>query len=135
MEHDEIVQQRLALYEAATSRSARDAAFRARLIAQPRQTLDALAAELGLEARAPEVEIVVHDWSPDRLHVLLPPPAEPPLADSELERIVGGTGMMGAAALGADSHGCPSCPHIGAHGGALGGPVSRRGGAALDDGG
>ena len=125
MDHAEIVRQRLALYEAAAARSAHDAAFRARLIAGPRASLDALAKELGYEASVPDgVEISVLDWSPSTVHLMLPPLVDPPLSESQLDRVVGGMGMMGTAELGSggDSHGCPACPHSAT----FGGPLTRR---------
>jgi hypothetical protein len=122
MEHAEIVRQRLALYEAASARSAHDAAFRARLIAGPRTTLDALAKELGYEARVPDgVEIAVLDWSAATVHLILPPPLDPPLSEALLDGVVGGMGMMGTAAARSegDAHGCPLCPHPATFSGSL----------------
>ena len=112
MDQPDVVRQRLALYEAASVRSARDPAFRARLIAEPVAVLDALAGELGLTARVPGgIRIAVHDWSADVLHLVLPPPIDPPLSEAQLDRVVGGFGLMASAKVDADAHGCPLCPH------------------------
>jgi hypothetical protein len=114
MDYGEIVRQRLALYEAASTRSSYDAAFRRRLVTAPRETLDVLAGELGLFARVPDaVDVAVHEWSASRLHLVLPPPVERPLTDAQLDGVVGGFGMMDGARVRSDgdAHGCPLCPH------------------------
>jgi hypothetical protein len=108
----EIVAQRTALYKVAVERSVGDSGFRARLVAKPRETLDALAKELGFKARVPEgVDVKIVDVSAESLTLVLPPPAEVPLSGSELDRVAGGARLSGSAALEADAHGCPACPH------------------------
>jgi hypothetical protein len=112
MKHDVIVAQRTRLYESAGERSSWDSAFRAKLVADPAATLNAFAQELGLEARVPEslgIEVLESTW--DKLYLVLPPAAEPPLSDTELERVVGGISLIGSASIDSDAHGCPACPH------------------------
>lgn len=120
MEHDEIVRQRLTLYETACSRCERDPAFRQRLMTSPRPTLNALAEALGLRARVPDgVDITVVESSDRALYLILPPLAEAPLCDTDLARVVGGLGLQGSATLGSDAHGCPACPHPPLFGGSV----------------
>lgn len=108
MRHAELVRQRSQVYDTALRRASADGAFRRRLLAEPRPTLDALADELGL-ARAPvDVTIEVHDWSASTLRLLLPPPDGRPLTDAELDGVAGGL-----ARASVDAHGCPACPHPG----------------------
>ena len=111
----DVIAQRIRLYEAAIDRSTVDPEFRSRLVAAPRETLDALAARLGLAAAPTGIEIDIVEVTPLRLQLLLPPLAATPLDEDQLAAVVGGSSTvpnrLGSAAMPLDPHGCPACPH------------------------
>ncbi len=79
----------------AVARASADAAFRRRLLADPRRALeDELSRRTGRQLRVPPgVEVVVLEDAPDRLHLVVPavaPMAEGELTDEELDTITGG---------------------------------------------
>lgn len=109
------IAQRSRLYVAAIERSTVDPAFRQRLIDTPRETLDGLAARLGLAAAPTGIEIDVIEVTPQRLQLLIPPLATLSLSDQQLSAVVAGAAAtpskLGTATLHPDAHGCPACPH------------------------
>ena len=108
----ETVAQRERLYAEARERARGDLGFRERLIADPRDTLDALAKELGLSVGPPDgIDIRIIDGNWETLYLVLPPPEVAPLSATELDRVTGGGRLAGSATLQADAHGCPACPH------------------------
>jgi len=106
------IAERTKLYGTATERARRDGDFRGRLIADPRATLDALAEELKLAARAPALPIEIVDGTYDRLVLVLPPLEETPLSDTDLEKVTGGASLSDATRVNPDAHGCQACPHV-----------------------
>ena len=115
MSDAQVIAERSRLYEAAIELGTVDPVFRSRIIAAPRETLDALAARLGLACAPAGIEIDIIEATPQRLQLVLPPLATVTLEDDALAAVVGGasavTSRLGSAALGPDAHACPACPH------------------------
>ena len=71
-----------------------DPTFKARLLAEPGQTL----AEQGI-ALPPDIEVRVHENTPTVLHLTLPPAPAEELSDEQLDAVAGGStaGTAGSA--------------------------------------